>query len=59
MNPGPSVTDSYKREAKGHSVIDDREASVDERCLMLFSAGMNIFIKVKVEQIYLATESCT
>lgn len=53
------MTDSYKREAKGHSVIDDREASVDERCLMLFSAGMNIFIKVKVEQIYLATESCT
>lgn len=42
------------REVRGHSAIDEREASVDKRCLMFFSAGMNIYIKVEVAQIYLA-----
>lgn len=52
-----SVTDSYMREAREHSVIDERGASVDERCLMFVSAGMNSFIKVEVAQICLAAGS--
>ena len=51
------MTDSYMREAREHSVIDERGASVDERCLMFVSAGMNSFIKVEVAQICLAAGS--
>lgn len=42
------------REVRGHSAIDEREASVDKRCVIFFSAGMNIYIKVDVAQIHLA-----
>lgn len=45
------------REAREHSVIDERGASVDARCLMFVSAGINIFIKVEVTQICLAAGS--
>lgn len=51
------MTDLYTQEARGQSVIDVRGASVNERSLMFFSAGMNIFIKVEEEQIYQAAES--
>lgn len=47
------------QEVRGHSVIDEREASVDARCLMIFAAGMNAFIKVEVVQIHLAAEGYT
>lgn len=51
------MIESYMLEAREHSVIDERGASVDVRCLMFVSAGMNIFIKVEVAQICLAAGS--